>query len=414
MLIPALCIILAPMLSAQESNYDEAKVQEYQLPDPLLFEDGRKIADASQWAERRAELLRLFSDHVYGRVPQAAAGMHLEAEITKEIPGFLGGKALLREVRLSFPGHPEATALDLMVVTPAGAGNPVPIFLGLNFYGNHTVHPDPRISLNPRWMRGEGAGVVDNRATDAARGTASGRWPLEMIVSKGYGVATLYCGDIDPDCDDGFLNGIHEVFGKPGPGEWGTVASWSWGLSRAMDYLMHDRRVDGGKVAVIGHSRLGKAALWAAAQDERFDMVISNNSGCGGAALSRRAYGETVQRINSAFPHWFTDRFKGYNGNEAEIPVDQHQLIALAAPRPAYVASASDDLWADPCGEFLAAKHAEPVYALFGKQGLGVEEMPAIGQSIGHHLGYHLRGGAHGIEAWDWIRYLDFADRHFR
>ncbi len=402
------------MIRAQEANYDETKVPDHTLPDPLRFEDGRKVETPEQWRERREELLGLFSEHVYGRVPEMAEGARLAAEVIKEIPDFLNGAAVLREVRLSFPDHPDATALDLLLVTPAGADGPVPVFLGLSFFGNHTVHPDPRITLNPRWMREGGDGVENNRATDAARGTASGRWPLEMIIGRGYGLATLYCGDIDPDFDDGFKNGIHEVFGEPEPGQWGTIASWSWGLSRALDYLADHKQVDGKKVAVIGHSRLGKASLWAGARDERFAIVISNNSGCGGAALSRRAFGETVGRINTSFPHWFNDRFKKYNENEAALPVDQHQLIALAAPRPVYVASASDDSWADPRGEFLAAKHAGPVYALLGEEGLGVEDMPEVGEAKGGHIGYHLRKGGHGIEAWDWERYLDFADRHFK
>jgi len=399
-----------------ETLYDEARVPRYVLPDALSFADGRPIDGPEAWRRRRAEILGLFEAHVYGRTPEGT-GTPPSFEIFDDSPDALGGRAVRRQVRITVAASGRTLGMDLLLYLPAASGvggrGPAPVLLGLNFGGNHTVAADPAIRLPASWVGGAGSGDA-HRATDAGRGR--GAWPVEAIVARGYGLATLYCGDVEPDHAGGFVDGVRGLVSPEGPGEaddaWGALGAWAWGLSRALDYLRTDAAVDGGRVAVMGHSRLGKAALWAGAQDGRFALVVSNNSGCGGAALFRREYGERVANINTAFPHWFCPAFRRYNDREADLPIDQHMLIALVAPRPVYVASAQDDRWADPKGEFLAALGADPVYRLLGCGGMDLREMPEPEHPTHGTIGYHIRPGGHGVTPYDWARFLDFADRH--
>lgn len=418
-----LSIFVVSMQTAQaqrpKPNYDEAKVPQYKLPAVLKTSDGRKVDSAELWWKvRRPEILHLFESEVYGKSP--APPENILFEVISQKNDALNGKAIRKEVSVFFPGKKDEPRMDLLIYLPAKATKPVPVFMGLNFYGNHTIANDPEITLSTKWMRANKAkAIVNHRATKKSRGTSASRWAIDEILDRGYGLVAIYCGDIDPDYDDGFQNGIHPLFNKagqkkPAADEWGTIAAWAWGLSRAMDYLETDDQIDQKHVALIGHSRLGKTSLWAGAQDQRFALVISNNSGCGGAALSRRRFGETLNVINNAFPHWFCDNFNKYIDKEEQLPVDQHMLVSLIAPRPVYVASAVEDRWADPRGEFLSVLNAEPVYKLLGTSGFGAKQMPEVNRPVQQQMGYHIRTGKHDVTDYDWKQYLDFADRHFR
>ncbi len=409
----------ALMKRRSETNYSEQRVPKYTLPNPLVLSDGTRVTNAGTWrTKRRPEILELFRKFLYGRAP-IARPKNMTFKVFDLERKALAGLATRKQVTVNFTGKKNGPKMDILIYLPNAVKTPVPTFVILNFGGNHTIHPDPAIKLSESWMRPGSRGVVKNRANEESRGRSRARFPVEKILKRGYGLATIYYGDIDPDFHDGFKNGVHQVFDKLIDGErsadaWGAIGAWAWGLSRAMDYFETDDDIDNKRVAVLGHSRLGKTALWAGARDERFAFVISNNSGCGGAALSRRRFGETVERINKSFPHWFCENFKKYNGKEDDLPVDQHMLIALIAPRPVYVTSADKDLWADPRGEFLACKHASPVYRLLGIKGLGVGQMPGLDQPVQKGaIGYHVRSGSHNLTEYNWQRFMDFADMHF-
>ena len=405
----------------ESTNYDEGKVGNHPLPNVLECEDGTQVRDSASWiSKRRPEILDLFSRYVYGKSPAQQIEIDWE-EISVNLNA-LGGRAKRYEIAIYYGGKTRGVRVDLALYIPNSATNPVPLFLGCNFNGNQAVDSDSNIPINTRWMRNteDGKSVVNNHATDYARGFEATRWPLEQIIEKGFGVATFYYGDIEADHPEGWKTGIRAALSPDKDltqfedDDWGAISAWSWGLCRAMDYLVTNSAVDSQKIALIGHSRLGKAALWAGAQDERFALVISNNSGAGGISLARRDFGESIASINENFPHWFSGNYKRFNQSPETLPIDMHEMAALIAPRPLYIASAQEDLWADPKGEFLAGKFAEPVYSLFGKSGLGVTDWPPVNQPVGENIGYHLRSGKHDVTAYDWQQFLRFASLHFR
>ena len=399
------------------------------LPDALVMLDGRKVTTREMWfSERRPELMRLFQHYMYGQLPPKRA---LSAKVERVDAVSFGGKATLSEVTLQV-GPPDMPPIHLMVIVPNRRAKPAPVVLALNYFGNHTLVHDKNVRLPDNWMPGwggaeAGARVVNNRATEAGRGSWTRYWPIEDLIDRGYALATFYNGDIDPDTPD--LRGLQKYFRQSDPADdCGTIGAWAWGLQRAVDYLMTAPGIDPRRIVVTGHSRTGKAALVAAAFDERIALAIPHQAGCGGSAPSRariaigKSYNtldtpqtrppETVANINDAFPHWFNARFKEFNSAPERLPFDQNCLVALCAPRPVLFTNGRADLWINPAGQFEVLRAAAPVYRLLGSGDFTAEELPPDGRMIGDGLGHYLRPGGHSLLREDWKVFLDFADQH--
>lgn len=372
-----------------EFNYREEQVPSYILPDPLVFPDGKKIFHAGTWEKiRRPEILSLFESQVYGKVP--ATKYEKTISVIKEDKNAMDGAATLRLVDITISANKKMLTIHMGLFVPNHVPGPVPAFL---FICNRSR---------------------DN--IDFTREKKSDFWPAEEIIARGYAVAAFHNADVDPDNFDDFQNGIHGVLDEQRNGEsWGTIAAWAWGASRCIDYLVTDKAIVKDKIAVVGHSRGGKAALWAGATDERIALVIPNNAGCGGTDLERRKYGETIARITKTFPHWFCSNYRSYSNREDSLPVDNHMLMALIAPRALYVASADQDLWADPKGQYLALYNSLPVYRLFKPDIKLSREMPPLNtQVMNGPVAYHIREGEHNLLLKDWKFFMDFADKIFR
>jgi len=356
-------------------QYDEDKVPAFTLPDLMVALDGQKVTDVNTWNRiRRPEILGLFADNVYGRTMAGRPD-----NMTWKVTPVADDNAISKIVTIYFTGKTDGPKMDVNITLPKSAAQkPVPVVAIVEW------------APKKQWL-----------------------------LDRGFGLATFSAAQIEPDIRQGsYEKSIRKFFALPDqnaprPDEWGAIGAWAWGLSRVMDCIVTDPQIDANKVCVAGFSRFGKVAMWAGAQDQRFAIIFSGESGCGGAVIVRRSFGETVKVINNKFPYWFSRNFRDFGDRVNELPVDWHMLIALMAPRPIYIATAEQDLWGDPHGSFLAAKYAQPVYQLFGEKGLGVDDMPPLETPVGDYIGYHIRKGAHDLNEYDWTQFLTFADRHF-
>ncbi|ALO17497.1 hypothetical protein L21SP5_03906 [Salinivirga cyanobacteriivorans] len=400
----------------KDQNCDEDAVEPYELPDVLTLKNGEKIDRVSVWEnKRRPQILNLYKKEIYGFIPKGI-DKPLISKVLEQSDSALDNTAIRKQISLIYKAKGKELEIIVLLYLPKNTKNP-PVFIGYNFYGNQTIIDDKHVILTNSWILNNPAlGINDNRASEESMGTRNERWPIKKIISEGFGLATVYYGDIDPErCD--FSDGIHPFFykkkqNKPKGDQWGSISAWAWGYSRILDYLKKDEMTRKSKFILFGHSRIGKTSLWAGALDRRFDIVISNNSGCAGAALFRRKFGETIAKIHYNFPQWFCQNFNKYRNKEERLPVDQHMLIALIAPRPVYIASAELDCFSDPKGEYLSAYHATPVYELYGKTGLNDSIQPPLNKPIHNTIGYHLRSGRHGVTTYDWEQFIKFVKKH--
>jgi hypothetical protein len=385
-----------------------------EFPDVLTMRDGTKVTTKKDWEDkRRPELKELFQTHMYGKFP--ARPEKVSAKVLFEDPKALGGKGTLREVELTF-GPPEWPKIYLLVAVPNGKA-PAACFVGPNFGGNHLLTTHEKVRIPTAWVPDRYPGVVKNKATAEGRGKQSDTWPLQQAVEAGYAVATFYCGDIQPDrpnVREGMRATLPVVKGDPIPDETATIMWWAWGVHRAVDFLLTDTSIDGKRLAVVGHSRLGKTALLAGAFDERIAVVIPHQSGCGGAGPSRSKNdkAETVKRITTSFPHWFCGHFSAFGGDAVtKLPFDQHCLVAICAPRPVLLTNAEEDQWANPPGQFDVLSAAAPAYKLYGDANPVADKVPEQGKLSDSRLGYFIRAGKHAMTPDDWKVYAQFADK---
>lgn len=405
----------AAMAPAAEPSPPTTAVTAFPLPEILADSSGRKLSDPAAWPARRADLLDLFAREMYGRTPIGRPD-GLRFVIREQKRDARGGRATRLRVGILFEGTESGRQMELLVYLPNDAGPRVPVFLGLNFDGNHTTVTDPDLPVPTHWALGLFDNKLpDHRPTEASRGRFAHMWCLDTLLLAGWGVATAACGEIEPDEPGNWQPGVRGLAPEPGLADWGALGAWAWGLSRAMDFLTEHDRVDPSRVVVSGFSRLGKAALWAAAQDSRFAAAVSHGSGAGGIALTKRLSGETTADLVSRFPHWFCRNFAAYADHEADQPFDQHQLAALVAPRPLFATSASHDLWSDPEGEFLTLTATAPLYEFLGfPKPLASTQWPKPGKSINSRLGYFLRQGPHDVTLEDWRASLSWANRQLK
>lgn len=397
-------------------NYDESKVGDYVLPDPLTASDGTKITTAKAWmTKRRPEIVKLFEEQQYGRAPAKPADLAFEVQ-DKGTPAF-GGKAMRKQVKITFTKDKSGPSIQLLIYTPAAARKPVPLLLVMGWGANGAAVDDPGVISNATWSPKE---KKRNPFVPGA-GRGFGRLGVMPLIDAGLGVATFNYGDVDPDDLDAIQGGIRQLYLKPGatlpaPDEWGSIAAWGWGISRVIDYFETDKAVDAKRIAIHGVSRLGKTVMWAGARETRVAATIASCSGEGGAAVSRRNYGETIAHLTAPtrYPYQFAINYANWGGFPDKAPMDGNLLVALHAPRPLLLQTGTTDNWSDPKGEFIAAVDAGKVYKLLGKQDLGTDVLPAPNQPILHDLSYIMHEGGHGTIPADWPVFIDFLKMHLK
>lgn len=365
-------------------------MEQMMIPDVLQMRSGTRVGGAEAWGARRAEILELFTREVYGRIPFVDRG--IRAETVSAIDCIYNGMVNRSKQLITAMTDRGEYSFPVWTYMPAKGERNCPVFVYCMLHGQAEQY-----DLDGE----EHMSVV----------------PVEEIAARGYATVIYRVTDIAPDAYDGFRSGVFAALdGDRGPDSWGTIAAWAWAGSRVMDYIsLEKERFDPGRASIIGHSRGGKTALWCGASDTRFRLVISNNSGCTGAAISRGKRGEDIAAINRQFPHWFCENYKKYNGQEERLPVDQHMLLAAVAPRLLYVTSASEDLWADPDKELESCRLASAVYRLYGEKGLEAPEEIELNRQYGDgNIAYHRRAGEHKLTEFDWKLFMDYADKKFK
>jgi hypothetical protein len=386
-----------------------------QLPDPLVFNNGKRVKTVKQWPARRKELLQIMTTQMYGVAPPKPAKMQFE--VFDEDKNALNGKATRKQITIRIEEKGKEASFDLLIYIPNQVKTPVPAILGMNFIGNQAVHADPGIKLSTAYVENSRMFPcgTNGRATEACRGVNASQWAVDSILARGYALATFYREEIASDRkEEMFKTGVHTLYPELQEREdnFSTMAAWAWAYGRAMDYLETDKAIDPRRVSVFGFSRLGKAALWAGATDARFAAVLSNESGAGGGKQFRRGVGENIRRLCTVFPHWYAKSFRQYMDKDTLLPFDQHYVLALIAPRPVYLATAREDRQADPEGEFASAIAADPVYKFLGTKGFSERTFPSLNQPVYHQIGFHIRPGGHDVTTYDWIQFLNFSNLH--
>ena len=393
-------------------NYDETQIGSYTLPKVLTLKNGKTVKDSKTWIkQRRPEILKFYEENQYGKMPARPSALSFNV-FDKGTPVF-EGKAIRKQVTVYFTEDTSRHKMELLVYLPAKHSKPVPLILTANFSANSNATNDPGVKPSLTWNK-------EGKRVPAPAGRRFGKLDIEKFISEGFGIATLCYTDIEPDALDGILHGIRGQYLKngnsqPSPDEWGAISAWAWEISRAIDYFETDKDIDAKRIAIQGTSRLGKTVLWAGASDTRIAMVIASCSGEGGAAISRRNYGETIKHLTAPtrYPYQFAANYQKFADNINAYEVDGHMLVSLMAPRPVLLQTGDTDVWSDPKGEFLAAVAAEPVYQLFGKEGPGTDVMPKPGDhSMLNPLGYFMHAGGHGTIPSDWDIYLEFMKKY--